>query len=299
MFAVFRAFQPGCKEKSMAKLPHFIHNTDIGQNFLIDRTVVDFMIARATLSAEDFVLEIGPGEGMLTEGLLSTELGGLCTLELDTRLKHVIETIARRDDRMHALWGDAVQFDYENALPWFPNRVIANLPYHITTPLLWAFFEKLVPHSLKYMLLMVQLESAQRISAAEGSRDRSPLGITMEALGMSEIVRKIPPSAFRPQPRVNSCLIEIKIENNADLARDKTWRSLLSRSFAQRRKTLINNWTAGYPQITREIAQGILEKYGLKPTARAEELPLEVWFALAKDPVFLIVGKNTAEEGTA
>lgn len=270
----------------MAKLPHFIHNTDIGQNFLIDRSVVDYMIGRAALGSEDFVLEIGPGEGILTEGLLSTGLGGICTLELDTRLKHVVETLERKDKRMTALWGDAVRFDYENGLPWYPNRVIANLPYHITTPLLWVFLEKLIPHNLDYMLLMVQLESAERIVSPAGHRERSPLGITLSAMGGSEILRRIPPSSFRPQPRVNSCLIEIKIEKNRGLALDKTWRALLARSFAQRRKTLVNNWIAGYPEINREAAQEILGRHGLKPAARAEELSLETWQSLAGETEF-------------
>lgn len=270
----------------MAKLPHFIHNTDIGQNFLIDASVVDYMLERAALGGGDFVLEVGPGEGMLTEGLLRTGLGGLCTLELDTRLRHVIEALARKDQRMTALWGDAVQFDYENGLPWYPNRVIANLPYHITTPLLWAFLEKLAPRGLDYLLLMVQLEAAERIVSPACRRERSPLGVTISAMGSAAILRRVPPSAFRPQPRVNSCLIEIKIEKDRELALDKSWRSLLARSFAQRRKTLVNNWIAGYPHIDREAAQGILERHGLKPSARAEELELGVWRALAEDSTF-------------
>ena len=90
------------------------------------------MIARAKLTPADRVLEIGPGEGILTEGLLSTECSGICTVELDTRLKHAIEMLAIKDSRLHPLWGDAVQFDYENELPWMPNRGLCQpaLPHH-------------------------------------------------------------------------------------------------------------------------------------------------------------------------
>jgi len=280
----------------MARIPNFIHNTEIGQNFLIDHSIVDFMIARAKLTPEDRVLEIGPGEGILTEGLLSTECSGICTVELDTRLKHAIEMLAIKDSRLHPLWGDAVQFDYENELPWMPNRVIANLPYHITTPLLWVFLEKLVPHGLDYMLLMVQLESAQRITSPHGHRERSPLGITVEAMGTSAILRNVPPSAFRPQPSVNSCIIEIKIEKEKELATDRTWRGLLARYFAQRRKTLANNWIAGYTEMDREKAMEILERNGLKTTARAEEISLDVWKKLAKEPEFYLRPKAQREE---
>lgn len=281
----------------MARIPNFIHNTDIGQNFLIDRSIVDFMIDRAKLTSRDRILEIGPGEGILTEGLLSTECSGLCTIELDTRLKHTIDMLALKDSRLHPLWGDAVQFDYANKLPWMPNRVIANLPYHITTPLLWVFLEKLVPQGLDYMLLMVQLESAQRITSPHGHRERSPLGITVEAMGSSAIVRNVPPSAFRPQPRVNSCIIEIIINKERELAADRTWRGLLARSFAQRRKTLINNWVSGYTDVDRDKALQILERNGLKTTARAEELPLDVWKKLLKEPEFYLKPKVSKEEG--
>ncbi len=279
----------------MTKLPHFIHNTDIGQNFLIDRSVVDFMVDRADLTSDDRVLEIGPGEGILTEGLLSTECCGLCTVELDTRLKHVIDMLAMKDKRLHPFWGDAVQFNYLKELPWLPNKIIANLPYHITTPLLWVFLEQFAAHGLEYMLLMVQLESAQRIISPHGHRERSPLGITVEALGTSKILRNVSSTAFRPQPRVSSCIIEIKIEKNQTLPSDRTWRSLLARSFAQRRKTLVNNWSAGYNAVTKEIAQGILERHGLKQSARAEELPLEVWFDLVREPQFIL--KNIDGKG--
>ena len=279
----------------MARIPNFVHNTDIGQNFLIDHSIVDFMIGRAKLTAEDKVLEIGPGEGILTEGLLSTKCSGVCTVELDTRFKHTIDMLAIKDSRLHPLWGDAVQFDYESKLPWMPNRIIANLPYHITTPLLWTFLEKLAPHGLEYMLLMVQLESAQRITSPCGHRERSPLGITVEAMGTSAILRNVPPSAFRPQPRVNSCIIEVKIENNRTLACDRTWRGLLARSFAQRRKTLINNWISGYADIDRDKALEILEINELKPTARAEELSLDTWRRLSQEPEFYLKPKDEKE----
>lgn len=280
----------------MAKIPHFVHNTDIGQNFLIDHSIVEWMIDRADLKSEDKVLEIGPGEGILTEGLLSANCACVCTIELDTRLKHAIDMLAIKDRRLTPLWGDAVQFDYENYLPWYPNRIIANLPYHITTPLLWAFLEKLAQHGLEYMLLMVQLESAQRITSPHGHRERSPLGITIEAMGTSRILRSVPSSAFRPQPRVNSCIVEIKIEKNQILPSDRTWRALLAHSFRQRRKTLVNNWMAGYGGITRESAIDILERHGLKQSARAEELSLELWLELMNEPGFMLSDKSGNRE---
>lgn len=276
----------------MAEKRRFINNTDIGQNFLIDESVVAYTVKRAAVTPDDVILEIGPGGGILTRGLLSAGPRALYAVEVDERLRDGLEAIASRDGRLRLFWGDAVRFDYRAELPETPTKIVANLPYHITTPILWAFLEKLIPAGVGYMLLMVQLESAERIASPERSRARSPLGVTVEAMGGAEILRKVPPQAFRPQPRVNSALIEIKIEKNRGLANDRAWRALLARSFTQRRKTLVNNWTACYADIDRERALAILDAHGLSATARAEELPLEKWFELAKEPDFQIKEKG-------
>lgn len=276
----------------MAEKRRFINNTDIGQNFLIDESVVAYTVKRAAVTPDDVILEIGPGGGILTRGLLSAGPRALCAVEVDERLRDGLEALASRDGRLRLFWGDAVCFDYRAELPETPTKIVANLPYHITTPIMWTFLEKLIPAGVGYMLLMVQLESAERIASPERSRARSPLGVTVEAMGGAEILRKVPPQAFRPQPRVNSALIEIKIEKNRGLANDRAWRALLARSFTQRRKTLVNNWTAGYADIDRERALAILDAHGLSATARAEELPLEKWFELAKEPDFQIKEKG-------
>lgn len=276
----------------MAEKRRFINNTDIGQNFLIDESVVAYTVKRAAVTPDDVILEIGPGGGILTRGLLSAGPRALCAVEVDERLRDGLEALASRDGRLRLFWGDAVRFDYRAELPETPTKIVANLPYHITTPILWTFLEKLIPVGVGYMLLMVQLESAERIASPERSRARSPLGVTVEAMGGAEILRKVPPQAFRPQPRVNSALIEIKIEKNRGLANDRAWRALLARSFTQRRKTLVNNWTAGYADIDRKRALAILEAHGLSATARAEELPLAKWFELAKEPDFQIKEKG-------
>lgn len=276
----------------MAEKRRFINNTDIGQNFLIDESVVAYTVKRAAVTPDDVILEIGPGGGILTRGLLSAGPRALYAVEVDERLRDGLEALASRDGRLRLFWGDAVRFDYRAELPETPTKIVANLPYHITTPILWTFLEKLIPAGVGYMLLMVQLESAERIASPERSRARSPLGVTVEAMGGAEILRKVPPQAFRPQPRVNSALIEIKIERNRGLANDRTWRVLLARSFTQRRKTLVNNWTACYADIDRERALAILDAHGLSATARAEELPLEKWFELAKEPDFQIKEKG-------
>ncbi len=269
--------------RQQQKKDFFKHNTDIGQNFLRDGSVVTWMIDRAKLAQGDRVLEVGPGEGILTRGILGTPCEHLDAIELDRRLRPPLEAIASEDGRLALHWGDAVQFDYAK-LERPPTHAIANLPYHITTPLIWTLLETFSGSSLRYMLLMVQKEAADRISAGEKSREANPLGITLAALGHVAVARKVPRGAFSPIPRVDSAVVEIALSGErADLPRDKTWRRLLSGSFAQRRKTLINNW--GSLGIPRMDATEVLASHQLPPFSRPEELSLEKWLDLHGDRV--------------
>jgi 16S rRNA (adenine1518-N6/adenine1519-N6)-dimethyltransferase len=241
------------------------------------------MTERAKLKLSDSVLEIGPGRGMLTSAILSSPCGRVDAVELDTRLRGDLEPLAMADGRLTLHWGDAVRFDYSKLLT--PTHVIANLPYHITTPLLWVLLENF-SGELPYMLLMVQKETAVRLTSGAGSRDSGPLGITLSALGNVSTLRTVPRGSFSPMPRVDSAIVEImpspERRGRAGLPADKTWRRLLSGSFAQRRKTLVNNWASSFG-LPREESARILASLSLQPVARPEELSLDSWLALAAD----------------
>jgi 16S rRNA (adenine1518-N6/adenine1519-N6)-dimethyltransferase len=247
------------------------------------------MADRAGLAASDIVLEIGPGKGILTRELLKSPCARLDAVELDARLKDELEPIARQDRRLELYWADAVRFDYSKlSLP--PTHVIANLPYHITTPVIWALLESLSVRALRYMLLMVQKEAAIRLTSGAASRESCPLGITLSAMGHISSPRRVPRSAFSPVPKVDSAIVEARLYNNGSngrgtLPRDKIWRRLLSGSFAQRRKTLVNNW-AGSFGMSKEQAGGLLASRDLPLRSRPEELPLEAWLALFSDEKF-------------
>ena len=265
----------------------FKHNTDIGQNFLRDRSVAEWMVNRAKLAPEDRVLEIGPGSGVLTEAILASDCASLEAVELDRRLAPQLEAIAASDARFRLHWGDAVVFDY-NAIESSarPTKILANLPYHITTPLIWKLLESFShPDSpMRYMLLMVQREATDRISSGAGVRASNPLGITLAALGNAVAARKVPRGAFTPMPRVDSSVVEIALGGeNASLPNDKSWRRLLAGSFSNRRKTLANNWGAAFG-LPKTVAEGILQAHGLGKLARPEEISLETWLNLHKDP---------------
>ena len=136
----------------------FRHNTEIGQNFLIDRSVAVWMTERARLSSADRILEIGAGDGILTKSILASGCARVDALEIDVRMKERLEPFAASDDRLRLHWSDAVKFDY-STLDETPTHVIANLPYHITTPLLWKLLEFFSGSNMRYMLLMIQDEA--------------------------------------------------------------------------------------------------------------------------------------------
>jgi 16S rRNA (adenine1518-N6/adenine1519-N6)-dimethyltransferase len=264
----------------------FRYNTKIGQNFLVDKSVADWMMERACLAPADRVLEIGAGTGILTKSILAAGCVRVDTVETDVRLKEYLEPMAALDDRLRLHWGDAVTFDY-SALDEVPTRVIANLPYHITTPLLWHLLESFAGSDMRYMLLMVQNEAASRIAAGAGNRESGPLPVTMAAVGAASVLRKVSRTAFYPSPRVDSAIAEITLrgEDNphARLPRDAAWRKLLSGSFAMRRKTLANNW-AGAFGIKKDDCAEILATHSLGARARPEELTLPDWLSLREDP---------------
>ncbi|MDR1965210.1 MAG: 16S rRNA (adenine(1518)-N(6)/adenine(1519)-N(6))-dimethyltransferase RsmA [Synergistaceae bacterium] len=260
----------------------FRHNTDIGQNFLKDLSVADWMVKRASLGAADVVLEIGPGSGSLTKRILQENCARLHAIELDRRLAPDLDPIASSDRRLSLHWGDAVKFDY-SLLESAPTHVVANLPYHITTPLIWRLLELYSGSGMSYMLIMAQAEAADRMTCGAGSRASNPLSITIEAVADAHTLRRVPRSAFFPMPRVDSAIVEIKFSRDrgalSNLPRDEKWRRLLSGSFAARRKTLANNWGGSF-RASREMCAEILSSHSLKPLSRPEELASGDWIAL-------------------
>ena len=231
-----------------------------GQNFLIDKNILAFIISRSKPSAQDCVLEIGPGHGVLTRAILAENVQCLHTIELDERLHTELEDLAKTNSTLSLHWGDAVKFDYASLNP-FPNKVIANIPYNITTPLIW----NLLKYPIKYYLFMLQKESALRLIAPSDTKERYPLGVTIEAMGHASIVKRVGRKSFRPAPEVDSAVVEIIVEKNFDLLKDSSWSELLHKGFAHRRKTLRNN--------LGDVA-------GVYADKRAEDLTCEQWLEI-------------------
>ncbi|GHT01518.1 ribosomal RNA small subunit methyltransferase A [Synergistales bacterium] len=247
-----------------------------GQNFLVDRSVLADILKRADVRQSDVILEIGPGEGVLTRELLLARPSLLYAVELDVRLKDALLKLKEEfSDKLNLLWGDAVKLDY-SALSPFPTRVVANIPYNITTPLIWRLLEY-APLGLTSHIYMVQKEAALRLTARPDTKDRYPLGVALEVMGTVSLVRAVAPSCFRPRPRVESAVIEICLSRNLRLLNDGRFSALLHASFRQRRKMLVNN-LKNFSGITRW--ESVLEEADIEPKIRAEDLGGEEWLKL-------------------
>ncbi len=229
----------------------------LGQNFLIDPNIARWMVNFAEIGDSDVILEVGPGKGMLT--------------------KEILKSPCKYLHRMALIWGDVLAVNLKELQPT-PTKVLANIPYNITTPLIWQIFEGLVPLGTTQLLLMLQLDLAYRLCAKPRTKDRSPLGITIERMGQAQIVKKVPPQVFWPVPRVESAIVQITLDKNLKLASDSSWRRLLRVAFARRRRTLINNLACVYEFFKeKDQALKLLEEMGLSPTVRAEELETDDW----------------------
>lgn len=257
----------------------------LGQNFLVDKNVLTEIAERSGASKDDVVLEIGPGHGVLTRALL--ERGCFVhAIELDERFKPELELLALEfKGRLALHWHDAVKFGYASLEP-FPNRVTANIPYNITTPLIWRLLE-FAPLGLDYLLLMVQKEAADRLVAGPDTRERYPLGVTIEAMGEAgaagkpavRVVRRVPASCFRPVPKVESALVEIFVRRNHELLEGGLWSGLLHRCFSMRRKTLRNN-LKGFKGLSACEWDALLAEAGISPGDRAEDVEAVAWLRL-------------------
>ena len=236
-----------------------------GQNFLIDSNILNLIVSQAKIAHEDCVLEVGPGHGVLTRAILGQEPECLHCVELDERLRPELDELAQSNDRLQLHWADAVKYDYSRLSP-FPNKLVANIPYKITTPLIWELL-KYSAMGLRYMLLMLQKEAADRLTALPDTKERYPLGVAIEAMGSAKIIRTVHPQCFRPVPKVYSAIVEITITKNFELAASTSFSEMLHKAFAHRRKTLANNLTGW------EIPESLRKK-------RAEDLSVSEWIEI-------------------
>ena len=256
----------------------FINKKRFGQNFLSDKNILKEIISHAEISKNDVILEIGPGQGALTVELINSGCGYIHCVEIDRDLENWLKPIENDNSSILKIhFADAVKFDYSSLSP-FPNKAVANIPYNITTPLICALLTY-AEDGLRKHVYTVQLEAAQRLMAKADTKERYPLGVTLEAMGSVKILRHIARTCFRPVPNVDSCVIEINLTHNFEIGADKLWNEFLHAGFRQRRKMLVNN-LKGYKLLEADNIIEALQKIGIDSKIRAEDLHSEQWLEL-------------------
>lgn len=263
---------------------NFTFQKKFGQNFLIDPHVLDKIIAAAEITKDDFVLEIGPGIGTLTQ-YLAEAAREVVAVEIDSSLIPILEDTLSSYDNVSVINEDVLKVDLkklaEERNGGKPIKVVANLPYYITTPIIMGLFESHVP--LKSLTVMVQKEVALRMQAGPGTKDYGALSLAVQYYAAPYLAANVPPNCFMPRPNVGSAVIRltrfeetpVKVTDEALLFR------LIRASFNQRRKTL-QNGLVNSPELhfSKEQVAAAIETLGVSPSVRGEALTLEQFAAL-------------------
>lgn len=277
----------GIPQNTIAVLQKYGFNFQkkFGQNFLIDTNVLDKIISSAEITKDDCVLEIGPGIGTMTQ-YLAESAREVVAVEIDKALIPILEDTLSAYDNVTVINEDILKVDI-NAIVQERNggrpiKVVANLPYYITTPIIMGLFEQHVP--LKSITIMVQKEVADRMQVGPGTKDYGALSLAVQYYAEPKIVANVPPNCFIPRPNVGSAVIRLTRYEEPPVKVDDEHKmfALIRASFNQRRKTLVNGLgNAAGLSVTKDQVAEALEKMGLSPTIRGEALTLEQFAELS------------------
>ena len=264
---------------------HFNFQKKFGQNFLIDPNVLQRIMDAAEITGEDCVLEIGPGIGTMTQ-YLCERARHVISVEIDKNLIPILEDTLAAYDNKTIINEDILKVDMNRLAEEYnggkPMKVVANLPYYITTPIIMGLFENKVP--LKSITIMVQKEVADRMQEEPGTKDYGALSLAVQYYARPEIVANVPPNCFIPRPNVGSAVIRLtRYEVPPVTVKDeKKMFELIRASFNQRRKTLVNGLgNARNLNLSKDRITKALEEMGLSPMVRGETLSLEQFARLS------------------
>lgn len=264
---------------------NFNFQKKFGQNFLIDTHVLDKIIAAAHITKEDLVLEIGPGIGTMTQ-YLCEHARQVIAVEIDKNLIPILEDTLSEYDNVKVIQNDILKVDINQLAQeengGRPIKVVANLPYYITTPIIMGLFESHVP--IENITVMVQKEVADRMQVGPGTKEYGALSLAVQYYAEPYIVANVPPNCFMPRPKVGSAVIRLTRhkENPVQVEDEALMFRLIRASFNQRRKTLVNG-LCNSPEVEagKEEILAALEQMGMSPTVRGETFGLEEFAKLA------------------
>ncbi len=274
----------------------FVFQKKYGQNFLIDMHVLDKIIRSADIGKDNLVIEIGPGIGSLTQ-MLAERAGKVIAVEIDSSLIPILKETLRDYENLELLNQDILQVDLKallenNSFDGSKVKVVANLPYYITTPIIMNIFEKGIPiHS---MTVMVQKEVAQRMKAQPGTKDYGALSLAVQYYSEPYLVANVPPNCFIPRPKVGSAVIKLTKYDvpNIQVRDSKLLFKLIRAAFNQRRKTLINSlFNMAGLNLSKDQIGNALQKAELDLKIRGEAISLSQ-FARLTDVIYELVNKN-------
>ena len=255
-----------------------------GQNFLIDNSILDKIIEAADITREDCVLEIGPGIGTMTQRL-AEEAGEVVAVEIDKNLIPILDETLEGYDNVTVLNEDILKVDIAGIVAQHggkPIKVVANLPYYITTPIIMSLFESHVP--MQSVTVMVQKEVADRMRVGPGTKEYGALSLAVQYYAKPEIITRVPASCFMPRPNVDSIVIRLTRYDRPPVeVEDEKWLfAIIRASFNQRRKTLANGLSNdGGLGVERRQVEDALTQMGLPASVRGETFTLEQFAELS------------------
>ncbi len=269
--------------KRILKQHGFRFSKSLGQNFLIDGNIVRSIVEKAEVGEEDYVLEIGPGIGTLTEEL-ALRAKKVVAVEIDKKLIPILEQSIGKYENVEIINEDILEVDLgrliEEKFQGKSVKVVANLPYYVTTPIVARLIEENL--NIESIVVMVQKEVAERMAAPPGSKTYGSLSVLIDYFTKPEIILSVPRTVFMPQPKIASAVIKLDLKKDLeDIDSDKLFK-VVRASFSKRRKTVLNALSSYGFDIDKDRVRECLEKAGIDPSERAERLSTEDFIKISK-----------------
>jgi len=272
---------------NLMKKHNFRCRKSMGQNFLADANIVNKIVSSASVEKDDVVVEIGPGLGVITQAA-AVMAKSVIALELDRSLPPILEETLQGLDNVYVVTGDAMETNFDDMVKGIAGhggqyKIIANLPYYITTPLIMRLIKSRFNMSL--CVVMVQQEVAERMAALPGGKDYGALSVAVQYHTEVQYLFKVPRTVFIPRPEVDSAVVMLTTRPfpPVETPDEELFFKIVRGSFGQRRKTLLNSLGAAFSDIPREKLKGLLQNAGIDPLRRGETLNLEEFAGIARE----------------
>lgn len=274
------------RTKQIVDKYRFKFSKSLGQNFLIDQNILDKIVDGAEITKEDCVIEVGPGIGSLTQNI-AERAKSVLAIEIDRNLIPILRDTLKEYSNIEVVNADVLKLDLneliEDKLKGENVKVIANLPYYVTTPIIMKFLEGRV--KVQSLTIMIQKEVAERMQAGPGTKDYGSLSIAVQYYCNPKILLKVPPTVFIPQPNVDSTVIKLDVleEPKVYVEREDLFFSLIKDAFGKRRKTLLNALSSGDLKLDKDVVKKILDESNIDEVRRGETLTIEEYATLSNN----------------